>query len=187
MMSEAITRSGLKRAVGRRAVLNFVMGLGLALCPLSRAAQSVALAWNPSPAGNVAGYVIHYGNNGTNYSNQVDAGTNTSWSVKGLQEGETNYFVVAAYDANHMESPPSNQTVFFVPGVVQIGARTHARQAASLNFPVAPGHTYQVQASTDLQNWVTIWETTATTNTWVQFQDPAAVNLKMRFYRTVSY
>ena len=173
--------------VGRRAVLSFVTGLGLALCPVSRAAQSVTLAWNASPATNVACYMIHYWSDGTNYSNEVDAGTNISWSVDGLQEGATNYFVVAAYDVHHVESPPSNQTVFFAPGLVQIEARTQARQAATLNFPVAPGHTYQVQASTDLQNWVTIWETTATTNTWVQFQDAAAVNLKMRFYRTAEY
>jgi fibronectin type 3 domain-containing protein len=188
MMRETISKNGLTKVSGRGAVLSFAIGLGLALGPMSRAtpSPSVTLAWNPSTAANVAGYKLYYGNNGTNYTTAVDTGTNTSWTLMGLTEGETNFFTVTAYDASHTESPPSNQAMYYVPGVVQMGAKTSASEAAALNFPVAPGHTYQVQASTDLVNWVTIWQTTATTNGWIQYQDPEAVNLKMRFYRTVS-
>jgi fibronectin type 3 domain-containing protein len=189
MMREKTSINGLTKVSGRGAILSFVIVvLGLALCPMSRAtpAQSVTLAWNPSTAGGVAGYMIHYGSNGSNYDNQLDAGASTSATVTGLQEGETNYFIVTAYDTNHVESPPSNETVYYVPGVVQMGAKTSASEAAALSFPVAPGHTYGVQASTDLQNWVTIWQTTAATNGWVNYQDPEAGSMKMRFYRTVS-
>ena len=89
--------------------------MGLAFCPLAQADQSVTLAWNPSPDTSVAGYVIHYGSDGTNYSEQVDAGTNTVWNVTGLQAGGTNYFVVSAYDVNHNESPLSNPVEYVVP------------------------------------------------------------------------
>jgi hypothetical protein len=185
-MREAISKNGLTARAARRAIRIFVMGLGLALGPAALGAQSVTLAWNASPDASVAGYMIHYGNDSTNFSRQVDAGTNTSWSVTGLKEGGTNYFVVSAYDVNHNESLPSNQTVYYVPGVVQLAAVNGPHQAVTVNFPVAPGHTYAVQASTDLKNWHTIWQTTALSNTWVQYQDPVAVNLPMRFYRTVS-
>jgi hypothetical protein len=186
MMRQRISKNGLTKLSGRGAVLNFAIVLGLAFCPMSRAEQSVTLAWNPSTAGGVAGYMIHYGSDGTNYSNALDVGANTIWTVTGLQEGETIYFMVTAYNASHVESAPSNETVYYVPGVMQMGSKTAEREAAALKFPVAPGHTYEVQASTDLQNWVTIWRTPASTNSWVEYNDPDAVNLKMRFYRTLS-
>ncbi len=186
MMRETISKISLAGISSRRAILILVAGLALALSPAARATQSVTLAWNASPATNVTGYKIYYGNNGTNYNNQVDAGASTSWNVAGLQEGQTNYFVVTAYDVNHNESPPSNQTLYYVPGVLQLSVVNGPRQAVAVNFPVALGQSYSVQASTDLKNWATIWQTNATTNIWVQFQDPAAPNLRMRFYRTVA-
>jgi hypothetical protein len=185
-MRETFTKLDLTDFIGRKSVLSFVTALVMVWGGSSRAAQSVALAWSPSTAGNVAGYMIHYGNSPANYNKAVDAGLSTVVSVAGLTEGETNYFQVAAYDTNHVESPPSNLAVYYVPGVMTVHPRTEARQAATVNFPVAPGHTYKVQATTDFKNWETVWQTTATANTWVQFEDPAAANLTMRFYRTVS-
>lgn len=91
------------------------MGLGLAFCPLARAGQSVKLAWNPISSSIVAGYMVNYGTNAANYSNQADAGTNTSLTVAGLQGGTTNYFAVAAYTANHSEGPLSSPIVYVVP------------------------------------------------------------------------
>ena len=104
---------------GCRAILIFVMGLGLAVCPLTRAEQSVTLAWNPCPCPSVAGYIISQGSDGTNYGSQMDTGTNTSWCITGLQDGSTNYFVVAAYDANHNESPPSSPIKYVAPGAAR--------------------------------------------------------------------
>ena len=114
-MRERISKNGLAKVRGRRAVLSFAIVLGLAFCPMSRAEQSVKLAWNPSTASGVAGYMIHYGNDGIHYNNALDVGANTSWTVTGLQEGETNFFMVTAYDGSHAESAPSNQTVYYVP------------------------------------------------------------------------
>lgn len=98
---------------GHPAILIFVMGL--AFFALAQTAQSVTLAWNPTPGTNVAGYMIHYGSNGTNYNQQADAGNHTNWSVTGLQGDVTNYFAVAAYDANHIESPLSSPVEYAVP------------------------------------------------------------------------
>jgi hypothetical protein len=97
----------------------FVMGLGLAVCPLTLAAQSVTLAWNPSTSANVAGYMIYYGTDGTNFDSQLDAGTNTTATVTGLEPGSTNYFEVVAYDANDDLSPPSNEIEYIVPVATQ--------------------------------------------------------------------
>ncbi|MGP8198612.1 MAG: fibronectin type III domain-containing protein [Limisphaerales bacterium] len=110
---------GLIRALSRRGILIYVMTLGLALCPLRLAAQSVTLAWSPSPSANVAGYMLYSNTDGTNFQSLLDAGTNTLCTVTGLEPGSTNYFEVVAYDTNDDESPPSNQIEYTVPNTSQ--------------------------------------------------------------------
>jgi hypothetical protein len=119
MVRETISKGGSTGMPGHRAILIFVTGLGLAFCPLTRAAQSVTLAWNLSPDSSVAGYMIGCGSDGTNYNSQVDAGNTTSWRVTGLQDGSTNYFEVTAYDVNHNVSPPSNPVKYVAPRAAQ--------------------------------------------------------------------
>jgi hypothetical protein len=119
MMNEMLAKCGLTWTPGCRGILIFVMSLGLAVCPLTLPAQSVTLAWNPSPSANVAGYMLYYGADGINFDNQMDAGTNTSATVTDLEPGSTNYFEVVAYDANNDQSPPSNQIEYTVPNAAQ--------------------------------------------------------------------
>ena len=119
MKNEMLAKCGLTPAPWRRGILIFVMSLGLAVWPLTLAAQSVTLAWNPSPSTNVAGYMLYYGTDGINFDSQMDAGTNTTWTVTGLKPGSTNYFEVVAYDANDDLSPPSNQIEYTVPNAAQ--------------------------------------------------------------------
>jgi len=114
-----LAKCGLTWAPWRRGILTSVMSLGLAVGPLTLAAQSVTLAWNPSPSANVAGYMLYYGTNGTNLDTQMDAGTNTTWTVTGLGPSSTNYFEVTAYDTNDDQSPPSNQIEYTVPNAAQ--------------------------------------------------------------------
>jgi len=119
IMRDTNAGGGLTGIFSSRAILIFVTGLGLAFCPLTRAEQSVTLAWNASASGSVAGYMISYGSDGINFSKQADAGSNTSWTVTGLQEGSTNYFEVSAYDVNYNESLPSSPVEFVAPGAGQ--------------------------------------------------------------------
>ena len=119
-MCKAISKNSLAGKPGRRAILSFVASLGLAFCPLTQANQivtaSVTLAWNPSSSAGVAGYRLQSSADGITYNNPVDAGTNTTWTVTGLQGGSTNYFEVAAYDTNNNQSPPSSPVEYVVPG-----------------------------------------------------------------------
>ena len=114
-----LAKNRLTWAPWRRGILTFVMSLGLTVCPLRLAAQSVTLAWGPSPSVNVTGYMLYYGADGINFDGQIDAGTNTTWTVTGLEPGSTNYFEVVAYDANNDQSPPSNQVEYTVPKAAQ--------------------------------------------------------------------
>jgi hypothetical protein len=85
-----------------------LLALELFFCPPAEAAQSLALAWDPSTSPSVAGYMVFYGTDETNFDSQMDVGTNTSATVTGLQVGTTTYFEVVAYDGNRVQSPPSN-------------------------------------------------------------------------------
>ena len=87
-----------------------------AFCFPAQALQSVVLAWNPDPDRTVAGYIVSYGTNSGNYDNQTNAGANTSIEVSSLVEGQTNYFVVAAYNGLGTPGVPSPQIAYVVPG-----------------------------------------------------------------------
>ncbi|HEY3855609.1 MAG TPA: hypothetical protein VGO67_14555, partial [Verrucomicrobiae bacterium] len=61
--------------------------------------QSIELGWNPSADPTIAGYMLSYGTSLNNLNNEIDAGTNTVIEVTGLVTGQTNYFTIAAYNA----------------------------------------------------------------------------------------
>jgi hypothetical protein len=201
------------------------------------ASQDLTLAWNPSPSTSIAGYSIYYGNDGTNFQYVLDVGTNTSYEVSGLQEGQTYTFAVTACTSQGLGSPPSNLITYTVPGMVEItlginftatnalaeqtnlvtgSSQTDERTASHVSnlisknlsgiantaytvspggpsaiggpvitFQIAPGNTYQLQASADLLTWSTIWQTNSTGNGWAQVQDMQAANFNLRFYRVV--
>ena len=101
----------------------FVQACALFAVVLAFAAPALAgtakLAWDPVISPLLAGYVIHYGPAAGNYTASVDAGNVTAYTVSGLTEGATYHFVVAAYDAAHVEGGPSNDVstviVYTVP------------------------------------------------------------------------
>jgi hypothetical protein len=163
-----------------------LLPLALLFGPEADAAQSLRLAWSPSASPSVAGYHIYYGNNAANFEYEMDTGTNTSFEVSGLQEGQTDYFVVTSYNAQGADSPPSNMISFIVPGQVKLVHPAGEASPAMISFSVAPGHAYQLQASVDLTTWSTIWQTTATNNAWSQYEDYAGAKMNVRFYRLAS-
>jgi hypothetical protein len=141
------------------------------------------LGWTPS-TNTVAGYFVHYGGVSHNYAAKLDVGTNLVANFSNMQPGATNYFAVTAYDSAGNESDYSTEVAFIVPGVIRFRNAMAANQAAMLEFPVAPGHWYEVQASTDRQNWSTIATTAmCTSNFWNSFQDPKSRAFRSRFYR----
>ena len=66
------------RLVGIYAVLSFFY-------TMQAQAGQVTLAWDPSTSSGVAGYQINYGQTSGSYTNQVDAGNKTSYTVTGLR------------------------------------------------------------------------------------------------------
>jgi hypothetical protein len=146
------------------------------------ATQSVMVGWNAGTDPDIAGYAGYDGTTNGVYSERVDVGTNTSATISGLAAGQTNYFAVAAYNTANMEGTASPALMFIVPGCLKISSVF----ANGMSFPVAQGHYYTVQATTNLTTWTNVWQTaTASSNAWVSYQDPQAGSLPRRFYRLV--
>lgn len=146
--------------------------------------QSVALGWNGNSG--VAGYVVYSGNSSGNYSSRIDVGTNTVANISNLKEGQTNYFTVTAYNVAGMESLPAGEVAYIVPGLVKLTPGANPGDPASISFPVAASHWYEVQASSDLKSWITIQRTAAATaNVWSSVLDPQSAAFPVRYYRLI--
>ena len=91
-----------------------------ALCRLVNTARadSATLAWDRAASHtNLAAFVLKYGVTSGSYTGQVDVATNlTSATVNNLVPGVTYYFVVTAKNVANLESDPSNQISYTVPG-----------------------------------------------------------------------
>lgn len=155
------------------------------LCNNAQCAQNVSLAWNSSSNSSVAGYFLYLGSQAGVYTNRINIGNNTTASVSGLQEGQTYHFAVTAYSSTGIESPFSSDVSYITPGAITLLSPTNY-SSMSLEFPVAPNHWYEVQASANMQTWTTIGQTAvATSNAWTQFTDAQAGQFPTRFYRLV--
>ena len=101
----------------RRMALKLILcGVPLLLFQLPvLAAQSVVLAWQPSPSTNVVGYDIYYGTACRDYDSEITVGNTNSATVTGLADGTTYYFAATAVDSSGVESPFSNEAVYNVP------------------------------------------------------------------------
>lgn len=122
------------------------------------------LVWNASPAAEVVGYNLYYGNAPV-LNNMMAVGTNLSATVTGLNYWQSYDFAVSAVDAAGNESDFSNVVAAETPAVL------------ALSFGEFPGDT--LQASADLVNW-SPRAATLSNNLW---QVVISRNVPWEFYR----
>ena len=163
----------------------FSIFLSIAGCVASCGQKTVSLAWDPSPETNVVAYYIYFGVESGVYTNRIEVGNTNSCQVCGLVEGVTYYFVVTSADADGLESDPSNEVAYLVPGLVRIQKQNN--RPVSVTFPVSLGQWYELQATENLETWDTLWSVIGLDNSWVEFLDGEAVFLRQRFYRVVMH
>jgi Fibronectin type III domain len=78
------------------------------------ASSTVTLSWDKSPGRAVKGYRLYYGTTSRRYSETIDVGNVTTYTISNLIGGKRYYFVVKAYNAAGKESPPSNECPFYI-------------------------------------------------------------------------
>ncbi len=156
------------------------------------AQDSVSLTWNPpSGGGSVSGYALYAGVLGGPFTQRMDVGMNTTVTVTGLPAGQTNCFVVAAYDVLGIESQVSNEAQFatptnkivptspppFTPPSLQI---TNNGRVLITSAGV-PNQTCLLQDSTNLTDWSFVF--TNATGGALGYTVPIPSGASWRFYR----
>ena len=76
---------------------------------VSNASAQVILGWDPNTEADLAGYKVYVGTASGVYTTTIDVGKVTTYTVTGLQPGNTYYFVVTAYNLSGFESGYSNE------------------------------------------------------------------------------
>jgi len=155
-----------------------------------QAGQSVTMGWQPSPDSIATGYDIYYGSASHDYTNIIDAGTNTFVTISGLVNGATYYFAATAYDAQNQQSGFSNEAVYTLPLMnltnavmsVPTGAASAGQFMLTIAGPANQG--YEIEATEDLVGWIIIGTVLTDANGSFRFTDTNAANFPQRFYRT---
>lgn len=104
-----------------RPIFSFVVG-GILLLATTVGAQTepVTLAWDPSPDGDVAGYVVYVGSAPGSYQQQINVGLQTSFVYRSVSPGRWYYFAVAAYSAAMNIGDRSQEVSFLSAGVPSV-------------------------------------------------------------------
>jgi fibronectin type 3 domain-containing protein len=98
-------------------------------------AAEVTLAWDANAEPGIEGYNLYYGSSSRNYPDKIDVGNVTISTIKKLQEGQTYYFAVTAYDTGRNESLFSEEISYTVPPANQVFTITASASANGSIFP----------------------------------------------------
>jgi len=104
-MSGIIPRSFLFAAVALIVTIS-------SLCTSNAHSAQATLAWDPpvnADVTEISGYRIHYGTMSGYYTESIDVGNVTTYTLAGLTDGATYYFAASDYDAVGNESSFSNE------------------------------------------------------------------------------
>jgi hypothetical protein len=115
----------------------FLATIACVLLAAARAsAGPITLAWDPNTESNIAGYVVEYGPSSAPFTQRVDVGNTTAWTLAGATAGVTYSFRVIAYNTNGEYSDPSSAIFANTDGPV---GGTLAADRSSLAFGIISG------------------------------------------------
>ena len=175
---------------------------------LVRGPAAPTVSWERCLDSAVSGYYVKYGDLAQATLHVVEVGNTNAFTLTDLTPDATNFIYVTAHDASGAESdsssvllycPTSEAAPAAAPAIsppapspsvaaVPVGAplTLSVRQAAvAVQFPVAAGIRYYVQASRDLKAWTTVGVAEPEAPGISEYLDPDAVQPGQRFYRVL--
>jgi hypothetical protein len=115
----------------------FLATIACVLLAAARAsAGQITLAWDPNTESNIAGYVVEYGPSSAPFTQRVDVGNTTSWTLADVTSGVVYSFRVIAYNTNGEYSDASAAIAATTDGPV---GGTLAADRSSLAFGIISG------------------------------------------------
>jgi hypothetical protein len=155
--------------------------------------QAVALGWNPSPDPATTGYFLCWGYAADQCTNRLDVGSVTNTSVAGLSLGILYWFNIVAYDGTGRESAPSNDISHQLPVAgrpaeppnlsLSIVQADGGGTVAQFSFQGQASAIYDVQATTDFEQWTVIGTTNCSASGVVTLEVPAGTNQPRQYFR----
>ena len=107
-----------------------LLAFALLLSPMVVHGATVTLAWDANTEDDLAGYKIHYGTASHSYSQNIDVGDVTEYTLEDLDDGVTYYLAATAYDVDKNESGYSEELVHtFSVGEPTVGHNDYCRDA----------------------------------------------------------
>jgi len=158
-------------------------------------ATPVKLGWNAANDVNVRGYALYYGITNQTTRTRRDVGLNLTSTVSNLIAGATYRIYAVSYNANGVESIPSNELAYFAttvtapstpappPPRVQIARQNNGSMLIS--YRATPGQVCGVQfaATPNPVAWQTLTNVTANSLSNIIALDTSASQVAKRFYR----
>lgn len=154
-----------------------MIAIFIALFPAEGFAASLRVSWSANTESDLAGYKVYYGTQSGSYSQNIDVGNVTSYTISSVSSGTTYYVAVSAYDTSGNESERSSEVSASVPvsdttpptGTMTINggaARTTSRTVTlTLSASDSQGTVTQMRFSNDGSTYSTA-QAYATSATW---------------------
>lgn len=180
-----------KEVVNRWGGFWIVCGLLLQLTASSSAeaqviAKPVTLGWNAATDISVRGYAIYYGRTSQPTNTRIDAGSQLNCTISGLTVGVAYRIYAVSYDAQGVESIPSNQLTFtpttpapllqiarLVNGNMRLNYAAGLNTTCAVQFASSPATTY----------WQTLTNIAADASGNILVTDTTASRVPQRYYR----
>jgi len=151
-------------------------------------ASPCTLWWNQSPSSSVVGYVLYYGINGSATNRQV-MGKIYATTLFNLLTSSNYFFYVTSYDADGVESPPSNVLHYKPQALSLLKLTSPTTGTMNLQFRAAPASICLIEYTPTLNpaQWQILGTATADANGDIMITDSQAGESPARFYRAVLY
>jgi hypothetical protein len=187
----------MKKVVWGRAVVLLTLGMVAGVMQKTRAAVSTAspslsaipvtLSWYPVADPTVSGFAIYYGPANLPATNRVDAGSNTSATIYGLQANVAYHFHAVSYNAVGLESLPSNELLLTPLAIARAQLARQTGGSMRLSSKAEPGTVCSILFTPTLApaTWRALANVTADSVGNVIVTDATASKAKSRFYRVV--
>jgi len=95
--------------------LPFFIVLIILSMAFAASATDITVVWDANSESDIAGYILFYGTSSSNYSNSIDVGNNTQYTLSDLIDGTTYYFAAKAYDTANNKSDYSEELIYTLP------------------------------------------------------------------------
>jgi len=137
----------------------------------------------------VTGYALYFGITGSSATNRQVLGMTNTITLFNLLASSNYFFYVVAYDANGIESLPSNILYYKPQALSSLKLTSPVQGTMNLQFRAAPCSVCLIQYTPTLNpaQWQILGSATVDANGNITITDSQAGNAPTRFYRAVLY